>query len=487
MKINDNDNVLIALNDLDKGMIVNEIVLLDDIPKAHKLASTNILKGEDIIKYGMPIGHALVDIKKGEHIHTHNVLTNLNDLIEYEFLKENTKVDEKKLNRMVNVYKRSNGEVGIRNELFVIPTVGCTTSTANEIVEAFKSEYDVNQIDGIHVFSHPDGCSQMGDDHENTKLTLQNIAKHPNAGGVLVVGLGCENNQVDAFMEGLKEVDSTRVKSLVVQDVENEITEGVKLLRDIYEVMKEDKREEVSLSKIKFGLECGGSDGFSGITANVMLGKFSDVMIQNGGTTVLTEVPEMFGAETRLMSRAQNKHIFDDIVNMINSFKKYYKDHNQVIYENPSPGNKKGGITTLEEKSLGCCEKAGKSEIVDVLTHGELIKKNGLNLLSAPGNDLVATTALGMSGCHLVLFTTGRGTPFGGFIPTVKISTNTALYQKKKHWIDFDAGVITAGIDINELTNQFINYVVDVCNGCETNNEKNNFREITIFKSGVTL
>ncbi len=487
LEINANDNVLIALTELSKGDVVDGVTCLTGIPKAHKMARVDIKKDENIMKYGLPIGHALVDIKKGEHIHTHNMATNLSDVIEYEYDKEEICAVGKKINKEVNVYRRSNGEVGIRNELYVIPTVGCTTQTASEIVKLFQSENDTSDIDGIHVYAHPYGCSQMGDDHENTKITLQNIAKHPNAGGVLIVGLGCENNQVPAFMEGLKDLDPKRVKSLIVQQVDDEFEEGVKLLGEIYEEMRNDKRSKADLSEIKFGLECGGSDGFSGITANVMLGQFSDIMVANNGTTVLTEVPEMFGAETKLMAKAEDKEVFDGIVDMINGFKNYYKAHNQVIYENPSPGNKKGGITTLEEKSLGCCEKAGKSEVKDVLKHGEIIKKKGLNLLSAPGNDLVATTALGMAGCHIVLFTTGRGTPFGGFIPTVKISTNTELYNRKKHWIDFDAGRIALGEELSVITDEFIDYIAKVCSGELTNNEKNNFREIAIFKSGVTL
>lgn len=487
IKISDKDNVYIALKEFNAGELINDVKCLENIPVAHKIAISDIHKDSNIIKYGMPIGKAITDIKKGEHVHTHNMATNLSDIIEYEYDKKHEEVISKKLKKQVNVYKRSNGEVGIRNELYVIPTVGCVTSTANQIVKLFESEYDTSDIDGIHVFPHPYGCSQMSDDHENTKITLQNIARHPNAGGVLILGLGCENNQVPDFMAGISDLDTSLVKSLIVQQVEDEIEVGVKLLAEIYSKMKNDKRELVDISEIKFGLECGGSDGFSGITANVMLGEFSDIIIQNGGTTVLTEVPEMFGAETILMNRAKDEGVFNKIVEMVNGFKNYYKAHNQVIYDNPSPGNKKGGITTLEEKSLGCCEKAGKSEVNGVLKHGELIKEKGLNLLSAPGNDLVATTALGMSGCHIVLFTTGRGTPFGGFIPTVKISTNTDLYNNKKHWIDFDAGRIASGENLTNITDEFIDYVVGVCSGELTNNEKNDFREIAIFKSGVTL
>lgn len=395
--------------------------------------------------------------------------------------------------RPVQIYRRSNGDVGIRNELYVIPTVGCSTATAQQMIEQFLREENPKDIDGIHLFSHPYGCSQMGDDHENTRISLQRIASHPNAGGVLIVGLGCENNQVPQFMEGLEEIvgkeamGSGRIQSIITQEVGDEIAAGVSLLRGIYKIMRRDKRVSGNLWEIRFGLECGGSDGFSGITANVMLGRFSDIMVSQGGATVLTEVPEMFGAETTLMERAKDKKTFQDIVKMINDFKEYYTSHNQVIYENPSPGNKRGGITTLEEKSLGCCQKSGTAEVQAVLQYGDFVTQRGINLLSAPGNDLVATTALGMAGCQIVLFTTGRGTPFGGFIPTVKISTNSELAVRKPHWIDFDAGTMVEGASLEELTEEFLDYLAEVCSGEVVNSEKNNFREIAIFKSGVTL
>lgn len=486
LRINKKDNVVVALQDLSKGDIIDGVELLSDIPKAHKIAIKAIKKDKNVYKYGMPIGHASVNIEAGDHVHSHNVKTNLDDIVSYEYNPslEITKTSFKDVK--VNVYKRSNGDIGIRNELFIIPTVGCTNRIATMMAEAIKSEIDMSKIDDIQVVTHPYGCSQMGDDHENTKKTLQNIAKHPNAGGVLILGLGCENNQVHEFLEGL-EVDETRMKSLVIQHVDDELEEGLKLLHDLYDEMAQDTRTEVALSEVKFGLECGGSDGFSGITANVLLGAFSDTIVSIGGTTVLTEVPEMFGAETLLMNRSKDEEVYGNLVDMINDYKNYFKSNNQVIYENPSPGNKEGGITTLEEKSLGCCEKAGKSTVVDVLKHNAPVVKKGLNLLSAPGNDIVATTALGASGCHMVLFTTGRGTPFGGFTPTVKISTNTALYKKKKHWIDFDAGLIASGLSVDQVLEEFMNYIIDVINGKPTRNEVSRFKEIAIFKSGVTL
>lgn len=492
IKINECDNVIIALRDYKKDEVIDlegeKITLLEDINRGHKIAIKNINKGENVVKYGLPIGYALEDIKVGSWVHTHNTKTNLKDLNTYSYT---PKFTDRKLNLKdikVNVYKRKNGDVGVRNELWIVPTVGCVNGIAQRIKDAFLAEVGELEIDNINVLTHNYGCSQLGEDHINTRIILQNTVKHPNAGGVLVLGLGCENNQVADFKKTLGEYDGERVKFLISQEVDDEIEIGKNILIELYNQMKNDKREEVSISEINFGLECGGSDGLSGITANPMLGYFSDYIIALGGTTVLTEVPEMFGAETLLMERCKDEKTFEKCVHMINNFKEYFIKNGQEIYENPSPGNKKGGITTLEDKSLGCTQKSGTSKVIDVLKYGEVLKEKGLNLLSAPGNDLVATTALAAAKCHLVLFTTGRGNPYGGNVPTVKISTNTQLYEKKRKWIDFNAGrIVTENMSFEEITKEFIDYIVSVINGEKTNNEKNRFQEIAIFKSGVTL
>lgn len=492
IKINECDNVIIALRDYKKDEVIDlegeKITLLEDINRGHKIAIKNINKGENVVKYGLPIGYALEDIKVGSWVHTHNTKTNLKDLNTYSYT---PKFTDRKLNLKdikVNVYKRKNGDVGVRNELWIVPTVGCVNGIAQRIKDAFLAEVGELEIDNINVLTHNYGCSQLGEDHINTRIILQNTVKHPNAGGVLVLGLGCENNQVADFKKTLGEYDGERVKFLISQEVDDEIEIGKNILIELYNQMKNDKREEVSISEINFGLECGGSDGLSGITANPMLGYFSDYIIALGGTTVLTEVPEMFGAETLLMERCKDEKTFEKCVHMINNFKEYFIKNGQEIYENPSPGNKKGGITTLEDKSLGCTQKSGTSKVIDVLKYGEVLKEKGLNLLSAPGNDLVATTALAAAKCHLVLFTTGRGNPYGGYVPTMKISTNTQLYEKKRKWIDFNAGrIVTENMSFEEITKEFIDYIVSVINGEKTNNEKNRFQEIAIFKSGVTL
>ena len=492
IKINSKDNVIIVLRDYKKNEVIKidekEVKVLQDITKGHKIAIENIAKSKNILKYGMPIGVALEEIKIGEWVHVHNTKTNLKDLTIYEYIPEfedEILATEKK---RVKIYRRKNGDVGIRNELWIVPTVGCVNGIANLIKEAFLKEVGELKIDGINVLTHNYGCSQLGEDHINTRTILQNTVKHPNAGGVLVLGLGCENNQVSEFIKTFGDYDEERIKFLVSQEVEDEIETGKEILKFLYEKMLLDKREDGELGEINFGLECGGSDGLSGITANPMLGHFSDYIISQGGTTVLTEVPEMFGAETLLMKRCKDKEVFEKCVALINDFKEYFIKHDQEIYENPSKKKKKGGITTLEDKSLGCTQKSGTSKVIDVLKYGEILKEKGLNLLSAPGNDLVATTALAAAKCHLVLFTTGRGNPYGGYVPTVKISTNTELYNKKRKWIDFDAGrLVSEDLSMQELTNEFIEYIIRVINGEKTNNEKNHFQEIAIFKSGVTL
>ncbi|MGD8107754.1 UxaA family hydrolase [Pantoea sp. FN0302] len=492
IKIAPRDNVAVALSDLDEGSVLTleqvTVTLRQPVARGHKFALRSIAVDEHIIKYGLPIGHATQPIAAGEHVHAQNARTNLSDLDEYQYQPDFITLPPQAADRDVQVYRRANGEVGIRNELWILPTVGCVNGIARQILQRFLRESDdAAGIDGVHLFSHPFGCSQLGQDHENTRTMLQNMVRHPNAGAVLVIGLGCENNQVDAFRDTLGGYDSDRVSFMICQQQEDEVEAGLERLHQLYQTMRHDRREPGKLSELKFGLECGGSDGFSGITANPLLGRFSDRMIANGGTTVLTEVPEMFGAERILMSRCRDEATFEKTVAMINDFKRYFIAHQQPIYENPSPGNKAGGITTLEEKSLGCTQKAGQSQVVDVLKYGERLRQPGLNLLSAPGNDAVATSALAGAGCHMVLFTTGRGTPYGGFVPTVKIATNSELAERKPHWIDFNAGPLVLDTPMETLLEHFVDYIVEVANGRQTNNERNDFRELAIFKSGVTL
>lgn len=491
IRINPLDNVLVALEDLKKGEVISfnakELTLQNDIPAGHKIATQELLAGDLIIKYGAPIGHATETIQAGEHIHSHNLSTNLSENLAYSYQPNFNPLNIPLENRTFKGYKRANGEVGIRNELWIIPTVGCVNGQAETIARKFRHKNALKDIDGIFVFTHNYGCSQLGDDHISTRTVLGNMSKHPNAGGVLYLGLGCENNQIKDLRTSLGEYDAKRIKFLNSQDVDDEIKEGLKKVDEIYQEMRNDRREDCPISKLKVGLKCGGSDGLSGITANPLLGTFSDYLISQGGTTILTEVPEMFGAETLLMKRAINEDVFHKTVALINDFKDYFRQYDQPINENPSPGNKAGGITTLEDKSLGCTQKGGTAPVVDVLRYSEIASKSGLNLLSAPGNDLVATSALGFSGCQLVLFTTGRGTPFGSFIPTVKISSNSKIAKKKPHWIDFNAGVLLETSDRGTIQKQFIDYVLAVCSGKSLNHEKAGFREIAIFKKGVTL
>lgn len=456
MLINRLDNVEVNLND------------------GHKYALCDIKTGGNIIKYGNPIGHATEDIKKGEHIHTHNMKTNLSGVIEYKYTPfEDTSEKATDIPTFMG-YARDNGDVGIRNDIFIVVTVGCVNKVAERLAN----------LTGAVAFTHPFGCSQLGDDQTTTQLILRGIVNHPNAGGVLVLGLGCENNNIEVFKNILGEYDENRVKFLNAQDFDKEIEEGVKLINELKEYASKFVRQPVPVSKLRIGLKCGGSDGYSGITANPLVGRVSDKLISMGGSCVLTEVPEMFGAEHLLMARAENEEVFNNIVSLINNFKEYYERHDQVIYENPSPGNKKGGITTLEEKSLGCVQKAGSSAVIDVLDYGDTVRKNGLSLLNGPGNDIVAITNLFAAGVHIILFTTGRGTPVGSGVPTVKIATNNGLATRKSAWIDFDA---SPTLDGKELTDELFAYIIDVANGKQTKNELHGYKEISIFKDGVTL
>jgi len=491
LKINTVDNVAVAICDLEAGMkfVVDgdEVSLLHSIPAGHKFALKRFEPNDFVVKYGYAIGHAREAISKGALVNEKNIKTNLDGVLEYSYVPKLEYPEIQNQNRTFNGYLRANGSVGIRNEIWIIPTVGCVNGTINQLAEQLRRETNGVGVDAIVAFPHNYGCSQLGEDHENTRKILRNMALHPNAGGVFIVGLGCENNQLSAFRESLGDFDATRIRFMETQKVKEEAEVGMDILRELYTLVSADERTQLPLSKLKVGLKCGGSDGLSGISANPLLGMFSDFLVAQGGTTVLTEVPEMFGAETILMNRCDTPALFDKTVHLINDFKSYFIKNEQPIYENPSPGNKAGGISTLEEKSLGCTQKCGKSVVKDVLMYGETLKTDGLNLLSAPGNDLVAATALGSVGCQLVLFTTGRGTPFGTFVPTLKISTNSTLFNNKPGWIDFNAGEIVENKTFEEMLVSFSEYIIKVASGEYVNNEKKNYREIAIWKSGVTL
>lgn len=489
LKINPADNVVVAIQPQSAGAVITvddkQIIVLEDVPAGHKIAIADLAEGENVIKYGFPIGHAREAKKAGSWMNENNIKTNLAGLLDYTYNPKEVVLNIPDEHRTFMGYRRSDGQVGIRNEFWIIPTVGCVNGIVNQIAEQLRRETGANNI---FAFPHNYGCSQLGDDHENTKKILRDMVHHPNAGAILVVGLGCENNQPAIFREFCGNYREDRVKFIVSQDIQgDEVEAGMAVARDLFAAMQQDERVACPLSELRVGLKCGGSDGFSGITANPLLGMFSDYLVAQGGTTVLTEVPEMFGAETILMDRCADKALFDQTVSLINDFKDYFLSHGEPVGENPSPGNKKGGISTLEDKALGCTQKCGKSLVRGVMPYGERLQVKGLNLLSAPGNDLVASTALASCGCHMVLFTTGRGTPFGTYVPTMKVSTNSTLAANKPRWIDFNAGVIAEGESMDEVARRFADYVIEVANGRETNNERNGYHEIAIFKTGVTL
>ena len=492
LKINPADSVVVCLQPKKEGDIIEvdgkQITVMQDTPAGHKVLIEDKQQGEDIIKYGYPIGHARENLKAGQWVNENNLKTNLSGTLEYTYQPVSEQLSIKDEQRSFKGYVRKNGEVGVRNEIWIVPTVGCVNGIAERLADQLRKETECKGIDAVYAWHHNYGCSQLSGDHENTRKVLRDICLHPNAGAILVLSLGCENNQPDQFMEMLGDYDKDRIRLLVTQKVEgDEVEEGMKIPRELYQIASQDPREEVSVSKLRVGLKCGGSDGFTGITANPLVGEFSDWLVAQGGTSVLTEVPEMFGAETILMNRCKTPELFEQTVSMINNFKEYFLSHGEPVGENPSPGNKAGGISTLEDKALGCTQKCGRTPVSGVLEYGDRLQEPGLNLLSAPGNDLVAATALASAGCQLVLFTTGRGTPFGTFVPTMKIATNPTLAQRKPNWVDFSAGQLVEGRTMQELVPEFINKVLAVASGELARNEENGYREISIFKNGVTL
>ena len=489
IRIHPDDNVAVALEDLRRGETLTldsvSVTAIEDIARGHKIALRDIKEGEPVVKYGNPIGLARADIPAGAWAHVHNVRTGLSESADYTY-DHKVYAQPDVSPRTFMGYRREDGRAAVRNELWIIPTVGCVNSIAAKMVQ--ENQHLVKgSIDGLYTFAHPYGCSQMGGDHAQTRKLLAALVRHPNAGGVLVLSLGCENLTHDQFVEELGEWDDRRVKFLTCQQVEDEFEAGAKLLKELAEYASQFKREELPASELVVGMKCGGSDGLSGITANPTVGRFSDRLTALGGSTVLTEVPEMFGAENILFSRCMDEEVFNKAVRMVNNFKEYFVSHGQVVYENPSPGNKAGGITTLEDKSCGCVQKGGSAQIVDVLEYAEPVKKKGLNLLSGPGNDLVSATDLTAAGAHIILFTTGRGTPFGAPAPTVKISTNTALFEKKGNWIDFNAGSVAQGEDLDHAGDRLLDFVLEIASGKKTHAEERGAREIAIFKDGVTL
>ena len=498
LRISPLDSVAVAIEPVKRGETLTvdgvTVTALEDIESGHKIALKDITKEEPVIKYGYPIGAAKTSIKKGGHVHADNLHTLLSESAAYHYDEKKAEEFKAKAAELhqkyaahvptIKAYVREDGKIGIRNELWIVPTVGCV----NRIGEKLAAWAEANiQCDGVHVWTHPFGCSQLGDDHQATRTILADLVHHPNAGGVLVLSLGCENNTPASFKELVGKVDGKRVKFMTCQEVDDELESGKELLLSIAKTMAGDKREDVGMDRLVVGFKCGGSDGLSGITANPLVGRFCDILTAMGGTAILTEVPEMFGAEQILMNRADSEAVFEKTVNLINNFKDYFVKHDQVVYENPSPGNKAGGISSLEDKSLGCVQKGGQAVVMDVLPYGAKVKKAGLNLLSGPGNDIVSTTALAAAGCHMILFTTGRGTPLGSPVPTVKVATNNHLAEHKANWIDFNAGRLL-NEPADKVTSDLLKLVEDCANGTyRTKNEQNGYAEISLFKDGVIL
>lgn len=478
-------NDLIILNEKDNVGVLKKP--LGDLPMGHKIALKDVKKGEKIIKYGYPIGVATEDIKKGDFVHTHNLQSALTaEALTYVYEKKLPALPPMPERNSVMAYRRGNGVAGIRNELYIVPTVGCIAGSAENIARAFKEKHKGEmQVDDVVVLTHRVGCSELGDDLTRTRTMLVNLAKNGNCGGALFLGLGCEENR----MEDLRAVvpDGERVRFLVAQEVEDEEVEGLRLLEELYSVAKNDKREKTPLAELTFGVKCGGSDGFSGITANYLIGRVADLLEVCGAKVILAETPEVFGAEQTLMERAKDETVFRAIADLVNKWKEFYGSHGVNVYENPSPGNKKGGITTLEEKSLGCVQKSGKGEVKAVLSELERATETGLNVIESPGNDIIACTTLAAAGANAIMFSTGRGTPLGSIVPTVKISSNSALAEKKSGWIDFNAGDILFGTPTDDAVLALYNELLDIAEGKPTSCETRGDKQIALLKRGVTL
>ncbi len=490
LRVHLRDNVLVALRDLLPGEVVRspneELVAKSFIARGHKLAATRIGGGTAVRKYGFAIGLASQEIAPGEHVHTHNLATALTAHEDYAYVPAATNLVRAPVDTPTFLgYPRRNGRVGTRNEIWVLCTVGCVARTAGRIAEIARERLK-GRVDGVYALTHPFGCSQLGPDLLRTRQVLASLAAHPNAGGVLVVGLGCENNQLQALLEAA-DLDPGRLRSFNAQAVEDEVAEGVRAVEDLAELLQQDIRVARPVSDLVVGLKCGGSDAFSGLTCNPLLGRISTTLINAGGTAILSEIPELFGAERLLMARAVNRAVFDDAARLMNDFKDYFTAAGQRVSENPSPGNLAGGITTLEEKSLGAVQKAGDAPLTQVLRYGERIVRPGLALLESPGNDAVSSTALAAAGATVLLFTTGRGTPLGFPAPTLKISSTSALAQAKARWIDFDAGSLLTGTAMDDLAQSFLKLVIATASGRPTCAELNGEREVALWKTGVTL
>ncbi|HEY4370159.1 MAG TPA: altronate dehydratase family protein [Steroidobacteraceae bacterium] len=490
-RIEADDDVGIALRDLAAGEPVDVgivgLKLIEPIARGHKFALHRIAAGTAVRKYGWPIGQALHDIPAGAHVHTHNVATQLAGLDEYHYRPAAPATsDEVSPAATFMGYRRANGRVGTRNEIWILCTVGCVGRTAERIARIAASRFG-SRVDGVHAFAHQFGCSQLGGDLDRTRKLIASLACHPNAGGVLILGLGCESNQLDKLLADIPVAERAHIRSFAAQATHDETEEGLRLVAELVAAAEQTRREPCSVAHLTIGLKCGGSDGFSGITANPLVGRIADRVTAAGGSAILTEIPEMFGAEQLLMQRAADPEVFDGIVSVVNDFKQYFIRNHQPVHENPSPGNIAGGITTLEEKSLGAVQKGGRATVTEVIRYGERIRRTGLTLLEAPGNDGVSSTALVAAGASIVLFTTGRGTPLGFPAPTLKISSNSTLARNKPHWIDFDAGRVLTGEDATAIADEFLQLVIATASGQPAKNEINEEREIAIWKDGVTL
>ncbi len=491
MRAHVSDDVAAALRDLTAGEIADiegvPTVLREDIPAGHKFALRHLERGEAVRRYGADIGIMSEPAQRGALVHSHNLATALIGEVAYA-RDTGDAAHAASTARSLPAwrgYRRADGRWATRNEIWLLPTVGCVAPLVEDIAREANALH-AGKLDGIVGFGHPHGCSQLGDDLAGTRAALAGLCDNPNAGGVLLIGLGCESNQLDDLVALVPEGSRAKIRMMRAQEPGDEHERALELIAQLVEELAPLEREEAPAAALTVGLKCGGSDALSGLTANPLLGRFTDQLVASGGKAVLTEIPEIFGAERALFSRAVSREVFEAAGALLNRFKRYFLEQGQPVSENPSPGNIAGGITTLEEKSLGAVQKGGNAPLVDVLDYGAAAQVPGLTLLEAPGNDAVSSTALAAAGATLIVFTTGRGTPLGFPVPTVKVSSNSQLAQSKAGWIDFDAGRVL-GEGTGAVSEDFARRMIAIASGERTAAERSGQRVIALWKRGVTL
>ncbi|MFT4793543.1 MAG: altronate hydrolase [Paracoccaceae bacterium] len=469
------DNVVTVTKSTETGADIDGALTTGLIPRGHKVATAAIPMGAPVRKYAQVIGYAKAGIAPGDHVHDHNIEFRNVDA-EYEFstdLRPIAMVPEAQRDTFMG-YRRANGTVGTRNYIAVLTSVNCSATAARMIAGAFGPEEMAKypNVDGVVAFVHGTGCGMAGDGDgfEALQRVMWGYAKHPNHAGVLMVGLGCEMNQIDWLLEAFGITRSPMFQTMNIQDVaglRRTIELGIDKVRSMLAVANQATREPCPVSELKVALQCGGSDAWSGITANPALGHACDLLVAQGGTGVLAETPEIYGAEHLLTRRAATRATGDKLINLIRWWEDYTARNKGSMDNNPSPGNKKGGLSTILEKSLGAAAKGGTTPLTGVYKYAETVTKPGFAFMDSPGYDPASVTGQIASGCQLVAFTTGRGSAFGSKpSPCIKVSTNTEMYTRMIEDMDVDAGaMLSAGVSLEAKGREIYDFLLRVASG----------------------